>query len=65
VTPYAEVEIYYTFSSASVTRVKEQIGAVYLIAHWVSVDGGFVHQNDQSASTNNVNAIELTFRFFW
>jgi len=64
VQPYAEVEIFYTFSSASITRVTTQIGAVYKIAPWGSIDGGYVHQNDQSASVNNVNAIELTFRFY-
>ena len=65
VQPYAEVEIYYTFSSASITRVLTQIGAVYKVAPWVTLDGGYVHQNDQSASVNNVNAIELTVNFYW
>ena len=64
VQPYAEVEIYYTFSSASITRVLTQIGAVYRVAPWATIDGGYVHQNDQSASVNNVNAIELTLNFF-
>jgi hypothetical protein len=64
VTPYVEVEIYYQFNSASISRVQTQIGAVWELSHHVTLDGAYVHQNDQTGSLNNVNAINLTVRLY-
>ena len=64
VTPYVEVEIYYQFSKASITRVQPQIGVVLELSHHVTLDAAYVHQNDQTGSLNNVNAIELTVRLY-
>ncbi len=64
VTPYVELEIYYTFNTASISKVQTQIGAVWELSHSVTLDGAYVHQNDQTGSLNNVNAIELTVRLY-
>jgi hypothetical protein len=65
VTPYFQVEAYYTISEGRWSRIKEQIGALYLITPEVTIDGGFAHQNDLNPSTNNIDAIELTLRVYW
>jgi hypothetical protein len=65
VTPYVQVEVAYTFSSGTITRVQTQLGAEYRLSTRLTLDGSFAHQDDRSASTDNVNAVQLTAKIYW
>jgi hypothetical protein len=64
VTPYIEVEVYYQFNKEAITKVQTQIGAVWQVSNTLTLDGAYLHQNSESGSLNNVNAIVLTLRLY-